>query len=51
MSLSDYLRTILEAAAVRPTPQELADRIRIRGRVDLPEPSERIVRQISETRG
>lgn len=48
MTLSDYLRTILEQVALRPTPEELAARIRLRGRVELPEPSERVVRRLRD---
>jgi hypothetical protein len=48
MTLSYYLRVILEQAALRPTPEELAARIRIRGRVELPEPSDRIVRRLRD---
>jgi plasmid stability protein len=47
-SLSEYLRTILRQAADRPTPEELAARVRARGAVSLGEPSERAVRRLRE---
>lgn len=47
-SLSEYLRTILGAAAQRPTPAELAERIRLRGAVTPDEPSEAAVRRLRE---
>ena len=39
-SLSEYVRTLLARAVDRPTPDELAARIRARGSVRLSEPSE-----------
>ncbi len=48
MTLSEYLRGLLEQAASRPTPQELAARIRVRGRLEPGEPSEAIVRRLRE---
>lgn len=45
-SLSEYLRDLLSRAAARPTPEELEARIRARGAVRLPEPSERSVRRL-----
>jgi plasmid stability protein len=47
-SLSEYVRDLLERAAARPTPHELASRIEARGVVRLKEPSERTVRRIRE---
>jgi plasmid stability protein len=48
MSLSEYLRNLLATAAARPTPQELAARIRARGTVGRRESSERSVRRLRE---
>jgi plasmid stability protein len=48
LSLSEYLRQMLVRAASRPTPAELADRIRARGVVELDEPSEVTVRAIRD---
>lgn len=48
MSLSEYLRGMLESAAARPTPAELMDRIRARGRLPLDEPSEVTVRRLRD---
>lgn len=45
-SLSEYLRSVLARAASRPTPAELADRVRARGVVDGGEPTEVTVRSI-----
>lgn len=45
-SLSEYVRELLARAATRPTPEELAARIRARGTVRLNEPSERSVRRL-----
>jgi plasmid stability protein len=50
-SLSEYLRTILARAAGRPTPEELAARIRARGSVHRDEPSERSVRNLCDHGG
>lgn len=47
-SLSQHVRGILERAAARPTPDELAARIEARGRVRLGEPSEVAVRRIRD---
>jgi len=47
-SLSEYLRGVLTRAADRPTPDELADRIRARGPVDRDEPSDVSVRRLRE---
>jgi len=49
-SLSEYLRALLSRTAERPPPEELAARIRARGTVRLPEPSERTVRRLRERR-
>lgn len=48
MSFSEYLRLLLARAAERPTPEELAARIRARGAVVRDEPSERSVRRLRE---
>ena len=48
VSLSEYLRTVLARAAARPTPAELADRIRARGAATLGEPSEHAVRRLRD---
>jgi plasmid stability protein len=47
-SLSEYLRAILRQAAQRPTPEELAERVRARGAANLGEPSERSVRRLRD---
>ncbi len=47
-SLSEYLRTVLARAAQRPTPQELAGRVRARGHVIRDESSERSVRRLRD---
>jgi plasmid stability protein len=47
-TLTEYVRMLLERAVSRPTPEELVERIRIRGRVKLDEPSENIVRRLRE---
>jgi antitoxin FitA len=48
VSLSEYVRGVLTRTASRPTPAELAVRIRARGPAELGEPSEAIVRSIRE---
>jgi antitoxin FitA len=48
VSLSEYVRTVLERTAARPTPQELARRIDARGAVTLGEPSEVAVRRVRD---
>jgi antitoxin FitA len=48
VSLSEYVRGVLTRTASRPTPAELAARIRTRGSMELSEPSEAIVRSIRE---
>ena len=47
-SLSEYVRDLLARAAARPTPQELAERVRFRGTVRLKEPSQRSVRRLRD---
>jgi plasmid stability protein len=47
-SLSEYVRTLLARAVDRPTPDELAARIRARGSVRLSEPSEVSVRRLRD---
>jgi plasmid stability protein len=47
-SLSEYVRTLLTRAVERPTPAELATRIRARGVVRRSEPSERSVRRLRD---
>ncbi len=49
LSLSEYLRGVLSRAAARPTPAELSERIRARGAVRLPEPSEVTIRSIRDS--
>jgi antitoxin FitA len=48
VSLSEYVRGVLERTASRPTPAELAARIAARGAVHLSEPSEAAVRSLRE---
>jgi plasmid stability protein len=48
VSLSEYLRALLARAAERPTPEELAARIRARGAAMLDEPSDRAVRRLRD---
>jgi plasmid stability protein len=48
VSLSEYVRGLLAQAAGRPTPAELAARVRVRGAVDRTEPSERSVRRLRD---
>jgi antitoxin FitA len=47
-SLSEYLRAILTAAAGRPTPEELSERIAARDPVELDEPGETTIRRIRD---
>lgn len=47
-SFSEYLRTVLARTASRPTPDELAARIRARGSTARDEPSERSVRRLHD---
>jgi antitoxin FitA len=48
MSFSEYLRALLARTAERPTPEELAARIRARGTAVRDEPSERSVRRLRD---
>jgi plasmid stability protein len=48
VSLSEYVRGVLARTASRPSPAELAARIKARGSAELSEPSETIVRSIRE---
>ena len=48
MSFSEYLRTVLARTADRPTPEELAARIRVRGVVARDESSARSVRRLRD---
>jgi antitoxin FitA len=48
VSLSEYVRSVLARSASRPTPAELSARIKIRGAVELDEPSEVVVRSIRD---
>jgi plasmid stability protein len=48
VSLSEYLRVVLERAAERPTPEELAARVSARGAVRRDEPSEVSVRRLRD---
>lgn len=47
-TLTEYVRSLLSRAVERPTPEELAARIRARGTVRRDEPSERSVRRLRE---
>lgn len=47
-SLSEYLRGVLARVASRPTPGELADRVRARGVANPGEPTEVTVRPIRD---
>jgi len=48
VSLSEYVRGVLQRTASRPTPEELSARIAARGAVELDESSEAAVRAIRE---
>jgi antitoxin FitA len=48
VSLSEYLRGVLERSAARPTPAELSARIAARGKPTLSEPIEMTVRSLRE---
>ena len=48
VSLSEYLRTVLERTASRPTPAELAARVQARGATKLTQPAERAVRSLRD---
>ena len=48
LSLSEYVRGVLERTASRPTPAELAARIAARGPVEPSQPSEATVRSLRE---
>lgn len=48
VSLSEYVRAMLERAAMRPTPDELSARIGARGAVELREPSDVLVRRLRD---
>lgn len=48
VSLTEYLRRVLERSARYPTPEELAARIRAQGKVELSERSEVTVRSIRD---
>jgi plasmid stability protein len=48
VSLSEYLRTVLERAASRPTPAELSTRIRLRGTPSGLQSSELEVRRLRD---
>jgi plasmid stability protein len=48
MSFSQYLRALLARSAERPTPEELAARVRARGPGRRDEPSELSVRRLRE---
>lgn len=47
-SLSEYVRAVLGREVARPTPEELAERIRARGSVRLDEPSEATMRRLRD---
>ena len=48
VSLSEYLRSLLEQQAARPTPEELSARIAARGHGGMSEPSEVAVRRLRD---
>jgi plasmid stability protein len=48
VSLSEYTRSVLMRSASRPTPAELAARVRVRGVPTLAEPSEVTVRRLRD---
>ncbi|MGI8428332.1 MAG: FitA-like ribbon-helix-helix domain-containing protein [Solirubrobacteraceae bacterium] len=48
VSLTEYVRRVLERSARYPTPEELSARIRAQGRVDVSEPSEVTVRWLRD---
>jgi plasmid stability protein len=48
VSLSEYVRSVLARTASRPTPAELAARVRTRGAVEPREPSEVVVRLLRD---
>jgi antitoxin FitA len=48
VSLSEYVRGVLARTASRPTPAELAARVKARGAAELSEPSEATVRSIRD---
>lgn len=47
-SLTEYVRTLLARSASRPTPEEMAERIKTRGVASLGEPSEELVRRLRD---
>ncbi len=49
VSLSEYVRGVLERTASRPTPAELSARVRARGVVSTAEPSEIAVRRLRDS--
>jgi hypothetical protein len=49
VSLSEYLRTMMERAASRPTVDEFAARIEARGPVELPVSADVLVRQLRDS--
>lgn len=48
LSLLEYLRILMVRDAARPSPQEWAERVRLRGPVDLPESSADLVRTLRD---
>ena len=48
VSLSEYTRSVLTRSASRPTPAELAARVKARGTPTLAEPSEVTVRRLRD---
>jgi plasmid stability protein len=48
VSLSEYVRAVLERTTSRPTPAELAARIAARGAVEPSQPSEAAVRSLRD---
>lgn len=47
-SLTEYVRMLLARSTSRPTPEELAERIKVRGVTTLGEPSEQLVRHLRD---
>lgn len=48
-SLTEYVRALLTREVARPTPEELGERIRARGAVQLDEPSEVTIRRLRDS--
>ena len=48
-SLTEYVRELFAREVARPTPEELRERIRARGSVQLDEPSEVTIRRLRDS--